>query len=763
MDVLAGLNPAQQEAVLICEGPLLILAGPGSGKTRVIAHRIAHLIANEDYAPWRVLAVTFTNKAARELRERVYALLGPEAESIALGTFHAICSRILRVDGGAIGVDRGFTIYDDADQMSLIRQTFIDLAIDPKRISQRAVLSTISKAKSELVGPGDFGRAAGDYFQEVAGRVYHAYQDLLDQNKALDFDDLITRTVALFRESSSVLAKYQERYRSVLVDEFQDTNVAQYQLTRMIAAGHQNICVVGDPDQSIYAWRSADIRNILNFEHDYPETRTIMLEQNYRSTQTILDTAQSIIRRNAGRKEKQLWTENGGGQPVTLLVGYDEQDEARLVAGEIEAEIKSGKRRPRDFAVMYRTNSQSRALEEALVARRLPYRLVGGTRFYQRREIKDVLAYLRVINNPFDSVSLLRIINTPTRGIGQKTLDDLTHWAQSQSLPIYSALQVLEAAQHGETEIAPPQFQSRTVSVLLRFLRLLNDLISRSETEGIGDLLEHLLVLTEYQAFLHEQFDDAADRWENVQELAGVIKQYEEASSRETSPIVPLPVEIEEPEERSPLASFLADVSLVSDVDEFEERTDAITLITLHAAKGLEFSVVFITGLEEGLMPHMRSIQEGDPLQMEEERRLCYVGVTRAKEQLYLTRAQRRMLMGSGTANPTSRFIKDIPAELITSRERVVSAAPSYGLLRVHDRIQSPADGWSPPQQRRPVPEGLAYAAGDKVRHAKFGEGIVIDCRETGADQEVTVAFKGEHGLKKLLLSFAPMERITRP
>lgn len=760
MDIVAGLNPAQREAVLATNGPLLILAGPGSGKTRVIAHRIAHLVADEGVAPWRILAVTFTNKAARELRDRVHGLLGDEAQSLVLGTFHAVCSRILRVDGGAIGIERGFTIYDDADQMTLIRQAFTELSVDSRRVNPRAVLSVISRAKSELTSTDAYARAVGDYFQENVARLYRVYQRLLDDNHALDFDDLITRTVELFQTNESVLAKYQERYRYVLVDEFQDTNVSQYALTRLLADQHQNICVVGDPDQSIYAWRAADIRNILNFERDYPAAHVVLLEQNYRSTQTILDSAQHVIRHNPARKEKALWTENGQGQPVTILVGYDEQDEARIIVDEIERAIKGRERRAADFAIMYRTNAQSRVLEEVLVARRLPYRLIGGTRFYQRREIKDILAYLRVINNPFDSVSLLRVINVPTRGIGQKTLDDLTRWAQSQALPLYTALQLLEAAQQGDADLqVQPPFQARTVTVLLRFLRMLNNLIERAALDPVSDLIEQLLTVTEYGSYLIAQFEDSTERRENVEELLGVARQYEAGADSEPASAA----DGEQPPvigTRTTLTAFLEDVSLVSDVDEMEERADAITLITLHAAKGLEFPVVFISGLEEGLLPHMRSVE--DPAQMEEERRLCYVGITRARERLYLTRAQRRTLMGGSNANPTSRFLKDIPASLTTSRERSGAATASHGLVQVRQRFDSPEAGWSPPRER-PVPADLAYTAGDQVRHAKFGDGIVVDCKAKGADQEVMVSFKGQYGLKKLLVSLAPLELISRP
>ncbi|MGI8554185.1 MAG: ATP-dependent helicase, partial [Dehalococcoidia bacterium] len=502
MDMLAGLNPAQREAVLVTEGPLLILAGPGSGKTRVIAHRIAHLVADCAVPPRRIVAVTFTNKAAREMRERVLALLGPPAQELALGTFHAICSRILRIDGGSIGIDRGFTIYDDDDQIRLVKSALRELSLDPQRVNPRAVLSVISRAKSELTSQEAYAQAAGEYFQEVVARVFKVYQRLLQENRALDFDDLITRTVELFRVDQAALDKYRQRYLHVLVDEFQDTNISQYVLTRQLAAGHGNICVVGDPDQSIYAWRSADVRNILNFEKDFAGARVVYLEQNYRSTQTILDSAQNVISANSRRKEKGLWTENGQGQPVTLLVGADEQEEARLLVSEIERTTKRG-RRPGDFAIMYRTNAQSRAIEEALVNRRIPYRLVGGTRFYNRKEVKDILAYLRAINNPFDSISLMRVINVPPRGIGARSLDDLLNWAHDQKLPVYSALQMLDARERGEeAPIARPPFQTRTTTVLLRFLHLFNDLIERAESEPLTDLVAHLLEVTEYRSFL---------------------------------------------------------------------------------------------------------------------------------------------------------------------------------------------------------------------------------------------------------------------
>ncbi|OGO51531.1 MAG: hypothetical protein A2148_01235, partial [Chloroflexi bacterium RBG_16_68_14] len=681
MDLLRDLNPAQREAVQHPQGPLLILAGPGSGKTRVIAHRIACLIAHEGVHPYRIVAVTFTNKAAREMRDRVVALLGEAAESLMLGTFHAVCARILRVEGGAIGIERAFAIYDDGDQQALMRRVLEDLAIDPRKFAPRAILAAISRAKSELASPAAYAASVRDYFGEVVARAYERYQALLEENNALDFDDLIMRTVALFRERDAVLQKYQQRFLHVLIDEFQDTNVAQYALARQLAGGHGNICVVGDPDQSIYSWRSADIRNILNFERDYPNAKVVYLEQNYRSTQTILDSAHAVIagnrqRPSAGKagREKNLWTERGAGEPVTVYEAYNDTEEADVVAAEVQALLEDGAHRPGDIAVMYRTNAQSRALEEAFIRERISYRLVGGTRFYERREVKDLIAYLRLVHNPFDRVSFARVVNVPPRGIGAKTLDELARWAGERGLPPYAALQLLaEEAGGGKREVrsekgeAPasrlPSLASRlaprSVTALLGFLELINGLIEEAKTESVADLLAAVLERTNYRRYLLDAFEDAGEaglaggeeRWENVQQLLTLAAEYEGL----------------EPE--AALPQLLEDVALVSDTDEYDERPDAVTLITLHAAKGLEFPVVFIVGMEEGVLPHMRSFD--DPAQLEEERRLCYVGITRAKERLYLVRAFRRHLMGASLHNPPSRFLKDLPPHLIAGRPAV--------------------------------------------------------------------------------------------
>ena len=738
MDVLEGLNPPQQEAVRTTEGPLLILAGPGSGKTRVIAHRIAYLVSERGVDPYRILAVTFTNKAAREMRDRVYGLIGERTRALTLGTFHAVCARMLRIDGERAGVARGFVIYDDADQMTLMRRVLSDMGVDPKRHQPRAVLSAISKAKSELATPESYAQTVASYFEEIVSRAYERYEAALTANSALDFDDLLLKAALLFRHNEDVLRKYQERYLYVLIDEFQDTNVAQYVLARQLAGVHRNICVVGDPDQSIYSWRSADLRNILNFERDYPDARVVYLEQNYRSTQNILDSAHSVISVNQQRKEKKLWTEKGPGTPIVAYEAYDEEDEAEFVAGEAQKLARSGDHHYGDIAVMYRTNAQSRPLEEVFVRESLRYRLVGGTRFYERREVKDVIAYLRLIHNPFDSLSLTRVINVPARGIGQRTLEELSRWSSEMDVPAYAALQLVADEERAEGGTHTHPFASRTVKALLPFLELLNDLIAEAPSLTVSDLLSRLLESIDYRQYLLSEFEDGEDRWDNVQELRTVAAQYDELAPEAALP------------------TFLEEAALMTDTDDYDEKVDAVTLITLHAAKGLEFPVVFIVGLEEGLLPHIRSFDE--PSQMEEERRLAYVGITRAKERLYLVRAFRRHHMGMATHNPSSRFLKDIPQELVAAPEtagRAPGTAPSRSYLRAVHRPFSPDSEPLPP-----LPTEPAFAPGDHVRHARFGDGIVVSCQIEGADQKVTVAFKGEAGIKKLLLSYAPLEKV---
>lgn len=718
MDILEGLNPAQREAVEAIEGPLLILAGPGSGKTRVIAHRVAYLIKVWGVNPYHILAVTFTNKAAREMKERLYHLLGTAVEDLTLGTFHAICARILRREGSQIGLEPRFVIYDDDDQLSLIKRSLQELDIDPKRSPPRPFLSAISSAKSRLVAPQDYVKYT--YFDEVVARVYQRYQELLEESKALDFDDLLMKAVYLFRQRPEVLARYQNRYHHILVDEFQDTNIVQYVLAKQLAGKYRNICVVGDPDQSIYSWRFADMRNILSFESDFPDAKVVYLEQNYRSTKTILEVAEGVISANRQRKEKGLWTENETGVPLTVAEAYNEQEEAQYVVGEVDSLVSQGLFKPVDCAVMYRTNAQSRAIEESFIRYGMPYKLVGGTRFYERREIKDIIAYLRLIHNPYDSVSLLRVINVPPRGIGPRTMDELERWAKGRSLPVYAALQMVADEDEGDEK---SYFSPRTRRVLTDFLAMLNELINGSGELNIVELLDTVLERSGYKEYILEG-ENGEDRWENILELRTVANDYRHLAPEDS------------------LSSFLEGVALVSDVDSYDEKVDAVTLITLHAAKGLEFPVVFIVGMEEGLLPHRKSYDEPD--QMEEERRLCYVGITRAKQRLYLVRAFRRSSLGSTVVNRPSRFLSNIPPHM---------AMPPGGGAR-ESKVRPAATPSPAPSAKTPL------SAGDHVRHDKFGEGIVVNCLPTGDDQEVTVAFKGEAGLKRLLLSLAPMERV---
>ncbi len=717
MDILAGLNPAQKEAVETIEGPVLIVAGPGSGKTRVIAHRVAYLITVCGISPYRILAVTFTNKAAREMKERVYHLLGRTVEGLTLGTFHATCARILRIEAQHIGISKDFLIYDEGDQVSLLKQSIEQVGLDPKQYPPRAIGTAISAAKARLLAPQEYRSQVGSYYEEVVARVYERYQELLGGNSALDFDDLIMKVVHLFRSQPEVLAKYQSRYLHVMIDEFQDTNLAQYILSKQMAGKYKNICVVGDPDQSIYSWRQANLRHILDFEKDYPGVKIVFLEQNYRSTQTILKAAEHVIAANQQRKQKKLWTENKVGVPITVVQAYNEQEEAHFVVNEVEKLVASGHWKAGDCAIMYRTNAQSRAPEEEFVRYGLPYRLVGATRFYERREVKDVIAYLRLIHNPHDTVSLTRIINVPGRGIGQRTIAEFTTWANEKGLSYFDALKLI-----AQGEESTP-FSSRSSQALGNFANMVDGLIGKSVELSLVDLLDLVLERTGYKKYTLEGAD-GEERWENILELRTVAAGYRDLEPRES------------------LSAFLEEVALVSDVDELNEKVDAVTLITLHQAKGLEFPVVFIVGMEEGVLPHFKSLP--DPEQMEEERRLCYVGITRAKEKVYLVYTLRRSLMGSSAHNPPSRFLKDIPSHLLTS--------PTLQTTEGAKRYMAPAVS--------PLPSKPALKAGEHVSHAMFGEGIVVNCVASGDDHEVTIAFKGEAGIKKLLLSLAPLQKL---
>ncbi len=722
MDVLAGLNPAQKQAVETIDGPLLIVAGPGSGKTRVITHRVAYLIKVCGINPHRIMAVTFTNKAAKEMKERLEKLLGQTAGDLTLGTFHAICARILRFEGKAIGLDSRFVIYDEEDQLSLVKHSLQELDLDPKQYAPKAVQSAIKYAKSRLLTPSGYAEEANSYFEGIVQRVYERYQQSLTRNHGVDFDDLLMRTVQLFEDNPKVLAKYQSRYQHILVDEFQDTNITQYMLIKQLAGKHRNVCVVGDPDQSIYSWRFADLRNILSFEKDFPDAKVAFLEQNYRSTRTILDVASSIITVNSRRKPKKLWTENEAGVPVTIVQTYNEDEEAQFVINEIDKLVGEDVATAGGCAVMYRVNAQSRALEEAYVRYGLPYKLVGGTRFYQRREIKDVIAYMRLIHNPSDSISAARIINVPGRGIGPKTLADLSGWAKYQDISLYAALEKV-------ADKAGPQFPTRASSLLTNFYNLIKGLIAGSKKLGLTELLTEVLDKTGYKGFILNE-ENGEERWENIGELFNVAKDFEQMEPAEA------------------LSAFLEKVSLVSDVDELDEKVDATTLITLHQAKGLEFPVVFIVGMEEGLLPHRRSMD--DPDQLEEERRLCYVGITRAQQRVYLLHTYRRNLFGGSSATLPSRFLQDIPRQLIEGRGIWEDADKSDEYTPVTTLYSKSAV--------KPL-SSLKLEIGDRVQHSMFGQGVVINLSSNRDDQEITVAFD-EAGVRHLLASLAPLEKI---
>lgn len=768
--LLEGLNTAQMDAVSADEGPVLVLAGPGSGKTRVLTHRVAWLIEVFGVPPWQIMAVTFTNKAAREMRLRLERLVGPAAlGQVTIGTFHAICARILRIEAETLAFDGNFVIYDSDDQERLVKRALDEMNLDPKQFRPSAILGAISNAKNELVRPEAYTPAT--YWHEIAGRVYTRYQQLLRNSNAVDFDDLLLETAELLRQNAAVRDKYRARYRHVLVDEFQDTNTAQYALVKALAAAEvpdapHNLFVVGDEDQSIYRWRGADYRNIERFRRDFPSPTTVILEQNYRSTQTILDAARAIIDRNAHRTPKALWTERGHGQGIQLFEAYDESEEAAFVVHQIEKHVRSGGKFG-EMAVMYRTNAQSRTIEDALVRKRIPYQLVGGTRFYDRREIRDVLAYLRLVHNPLDEVALQRVINVPTRGIGDKAMATLHAAAGACGVPLWPALQLIAADELAEVSpaAAAVTVDARTLKALGSFHDLLARLITAREQLDVTALLGAILDNTGYAKHVRDGTDEGEERWENVVELRNVAVDFEAMPPREG------------------LAALLESVALVADVDALDAKAsaDRVTLLTLHAAKGLEYPTVIITGLEEGSIPHSRSADDPDGLA--EERRLFYVGVTRAERTLILVRAHRRTVYGTTDLREPSRFLLDLPVEVMAE-----APAPATGIrgTPVHSRATQWGDrgrgggGGAPGtgQGGRSVggarttsghgAGGTAAGAsagaatfrpGDKVMHPTFGEGVVVTATQRDGDEEVTVAFVGA-GVKKLMQSFARLERV---
>src|SRR5437867_4258031 len=705
MDLFQDLNPPQREAVTHPGGPLLILAGAGSGKTRVLAYRVAYLLRHQSIAPARILAVTFTNKAANEMRERVDRLVGTAvARAIWIGTFHHICSRILRRNGDRVGVGRNFLIFDEDDQRAVIRQCLKDLGLDERRFPPAVVLALIDRAKNEGVDHLAYAERANGWYEEVVARVFNAYQRTLREQNALDFDDLLLEVVRLFGEAADVKEEYQDRYHHVIVDEYQDTNRAQYLIIRTLAEKHRNICVVGDDDQSIYRWRGADVRNILEFEQDYLDATIVKLEQNYRSTKTILQAAGEVIQHNPHRHRKALWTANPAGEPIVLYEAFDGHDEARFVVDEI-ARLRDGLRY-RDFVVLYRTNAQSRLFEEQCLRAGIPYTIVGGVRFYERKEIRDMIAYLRLALVPADDASLTRIINVPRRGIGDVSFGRLEAYARGHGLS------VLEAMARPEALEDLPKAAQRTAAELVDLVARLRDRASRVRTT---DLIDAAIVETGYQAMLEaEGTDEAYSRLENLRELVTVAKEFEDVTGEES------------------LNAFLQHLALVTDLDTWQEQVDRVTLMTLHSAKGLEFAVVFLAGLEEGLFPHARALEEAEGL--EEERRLCYVGMTRAKQHLYLSHARTRTIFGSTMPGVPSRFLEEVPAELVTRP----TPAP-------------PAVTWT--EEERDIP---SFAVGDHVRHASFGEGRVLGVEGEGVRAVVTVQFA--QGVKRLALGYAPLE-----
>ena len=785
--ILQGLNEAQQQAVITTEGPLLIVAGPGSGKTRVITHRIAYLVGEGGVAPWQILAVTFTNKAAREMRERLDRLLLGRSAAVTMGTFHAVCARILRRHGERLGLGRNFTIYDQDDQMDAVKSAMQLAEVDSKRYNPRAVLSRISAAKSVLQDSRQLAQSAydaedeyGAHWVDLCARVYRYYEEALSRQNALDFDDLLMRTAYLLEHDPEVQQQYHRRYRYLLIDEFQDTNVAQYRLARLLTGAHQNLCVVGDPDQSIYSWRNADIRNILSFQSDFPNAVVISLGENYRSTQNILNAAASVISANTERIERPLFTNNPAGRPVTLHEAFSEEDEAAWAVDEVARLARAGQHQSGDCAIMYRINAQSRAFEDQCLRQGIPYRLVGGVRFYHRKEIKDAVCYLRVIFNPGDEVSLQRIINTPPRGIGPKTVQQLVAFAGAKGLTARQAMREVAAARMASRP-CPVPVTARAARAIADLSVTLERLTDASRELGVADLLDRTLDMSGLAKHIHAQ-DDGDERWENLQELRGLAEDYGPSGNSAADG----------------LSAFLERVSLVSDVDNYEPSEDALTLITLHQAKGLEFPVVMMAGMEEGLLPHSRSM---DTLaEIEEERRLCYVGMTRAKERLYLLRAFRRRYPSSGGVSLPSRFLEELPAATLAAPagERERGAHPvarpgrnedaviggDYGRARRESRTRLGDSGGDGPGNRtrgglrggiderltewnssrsvtpRPqFPERAPLAVGEVVRHPAFGEGVVQEVEGSGDTEQATVNFGGGVGLKRLLVSLARLER----
>ena len=742
VDCTYGLNPQQAEAVINTEGPMLIMAGAGSGKTKVLTCRVANLL-QKGVRPYRILAITFTNKAAAEMRERVNNMSGPAAKDVWLFTFHAFCARFLRMEIDKLpGYGGNFAIYDTADSQNLIKQILKEMNLDDKRFQPSGILSRISNAKNALQDAAAFARQAGDFYEQKVADIYSRYEQKLQLNNALDFDDLLMLSIKLLQENKEVREKYQDRFDYLLVDEYQDTNHAQYLLTKFLAAKHRNICVVGDADQSIYGWRGADIQNILDFEKDYPDAKVIKLEQNYRSTQIILDAANAVIENNTGRKPKNLWTENKSGADIIYFQAVDERDEARFVIEQLQNLQRTENKKLGDMAILYRTNTQSRIFEEMLIKSGISYNMVGGLKFYERKEIKDIIAYLRVIFNPADSLSLLRIINVPKRGIGDASLAKIQAYAAANNVSLFEA--VSNAA-------AIDGLSSRFVSKLDDLAGIIFELMNLANEAPVEDLIDRVLRDTGYLEELeNERTPQAQSRIDNLHELISVAQEF--AAS----------------EEENNLENFLAHVALVSDIDDTELGEDAITLMTLHSSKGLEFPVVFLVGMEEGLFPHARTLM--DETEIEEERRLCYVGITRAKEKLFLSSTKMRTIYGNTVTYPPSRFLQEIPARLVKTikRQERFSALENFKQVseKYSARPQKPASTFNPhsfmPQKPAAAAGGTAgtrFNTGDRVSHSKWGEGMVVSVKDSPDGQEVKVAFAGA-GVRSRLTKYAVLKKL---
>ena len=743
MSIYDTLNEQQKEAVLHTEGPLLILAGAGSGKTRVLTHRIAYLIEEQGVNPWNILAITFTNKAAGEMRERVDKLVGFGAESIWVSTFHSTCVRILRRHIDLLGYDNNFTIYDSDDQKTLMKDVCKLLQIDTKIFKERALLGTISHAKDELITPEEFRiRAEGDFSQKKIAEVYEEYEKQLRANNALDFDDLLVKTVQLFQTQADVLEYYQERFRYIMVDEYQDTNTVQFELIRLLASKYRNLCVVGDDDQSIYKFRGANIKNILNFEHVFEDAKVIKLEQNYRSTSNILNAANAVIRNNRGRKDKTLWTDNGDGEKLEFRQFDTAYDEAEYIVGDIREHVDRGECTYNDNAILYRTNAQSRIFEEKFVTANIPYKIVGGVNFYARREIKDLLSYLKTVDNGQDDLAVRRIINVPKRGIGLTSINRVQEYAVRHEVGFYEALRAVDLI---------PNI-GRGASKLESFVALIEHFKTDAQEMSISGLMKEIIEETGYVESLEaEDSEEAEARIENIDELMSKIVAYEDAC--------------EEMNEPPTLSGFLEEVALVADIDSLDENSDYVVLMTLHSAKGLEFPHVYLAGLEDGIFPSYMTITADDPEEVEEERRLCYVGITRAEKALTLTCARRRMIRGETQYNKMSRFLKEIPMELLSTgavfEKEKEEPAKQAAYMQARQAFRTKAFAAPKPARQfgTPAGDGPGYGVGDRVRHMKFGEGTVTAIVDGGRDYEVTVDFDGP-GTKKMFATFARLQKV---